>query len=314
MVGEDIKKEPTKPASTPTEQTPTEQTPTEQTPQNNNRTNTRTTQTKIKIYPKKLVLGGVGLIFLMLIFGYFVPMPWSWIIILGLMIFFFGLLGRSYGELRWSKILIDDRKQMSLSRFQLVLWTLVILSAYLAIVLGRIHAIDITNPSASAALQSAMIIAMPWQLIALLGISLTAVAGTSLILGTKKGIELTPERASDIQEMLDKKNRRNEGTVCENKEIKDANFTDMFKGDEVADCATINMAKVQMFFFTIVIVVAYSLIILNLMIVKPPVELAFPEFSQELVTVLGLSNAGYLTEKAVPSTKTNVDTLPKKQD
>ena len=292
MVGEDIKKEPTKPASTPTEQTPT--------------------QTKIKIYPKKLVLGGVGLIFLMLVFGYFVPMPWSWIIILGLMIFFFGLLGRSYGELRWSKILIDDRKQMSLSRFQLVLWTLVILSAYLAIVLGRIHAIDITDPSASAALQSAMIIAMPWQLIALLGISLTAVAGTSLILGTKKGIELTPDRASDIQDMLDKKNRRNEGTVCENKEIKDANFTDMFKGDEVADCATINMAKVQMFFFTIVIVVAYSLIILNLMIVKPPVELAFPEFSQELVTVLGLSNAGYLTEKAVPSTKTNVDTLAQK--
>ena len=236
-------------------------------------------------------------------------MPWSWIFILALMIVFFGLLGRSYGELRWSKILIDDRKQMSLSRFQLVLWTLLILSAYLAIVLGRIHAIDITNPSASAALQSAMIIAMPWQLIALLGISLTAVAGTSLILGTKKGIELTPDRARDIQDMLNKKNRKNEGTVCENKNIKDANFTDMFKGDEVADCATINMAKVQMFFFTIVIIVAYSLLILNLMIVKPPDELAFPTFSQELVTVLGLSNAGYLTEKAVPSTKTNVDEI-----
>ena len=241
--------------------------------------------------------------------GYILPMPWSWILILVLMIVFFGLLGLSYGELRWTKILIDDRKQMSLSRFQLVLWTLLILSAYLAIVLGRIHAIDITNPSASAALQSAMIIAMPWQLIALLGISLTAVAGTSLILGTKKGIELTPDRATNIQDTLDKKNRKNEGTVCENKNIKDANFTDMFKGDEVADCATINMAKVQMFFFTIVIIVAYSLLILNLMIVKPPDELAFPQFSQELVTVLGLSNAGYLTEKAVPSTKTNVDEI-----
>jgi hypothetical protein len=112
--------------------------------------------------------------------------------------------------------------------------------------------------------------------------------------------------------MLNKKNRTNEGTVCENQNIKDANFTDMFKGDEVADCATINMAKVQMFFFTIVIIVAYSLLILNLMIVRPPAELAFPEFSQELVTVLGLSNAGYLTEKAVPSTKTNKDKLPEK--
>ena len=196
---------------------------------------------------------------------------------------------------------------MSLSRLQLVLWTLVILSAYLTIVLGRISAINLGDPSAGAALQSAMIVPMPWELISLLGISLTAVAGTSLILGVKKDTELTLERAQEIEDRLNLKNRKNEGTVCENKDIDDANFTDMFKGDEVGDCSTINMAKVQMFFFTIVIIVAYSLLILNSMLIKTPL---FPELSQELVTLLGISNAGYLTEKAVPSTKTNVD-IPK---
>jgi len=40
------------------------------------------------------------------------------------------------------------------------------------------------------------------------------------------------------------------------------------------------------------------------MIIKAPL---FPDLNQQLVTILGLSNAGYLTEKAVPSTKTNVD-------
>ncbi len=265
---------------------------------------------KVDVYPKKLAIYGVGLIFLMILFGYIVPMPWSWLIILVLMIIFLGLLGRSYGVPMWSKILIDNRKQMSLSRLQLVLWTLVILSAYLTIVLSRISTINLGDPSAGAAIQSAMIVPMPWELISLLGISLTAVAGTSLILGVKKDTELTPERAQEIKTRLEEKDRKNEGTVCENQNIDDANFTDMFKGDEVGDCSTINMAKVQMFFFTIVIIVAYSLLILNSMLTKTPL---FPELSQELVTILGISNAGYLTEKAVPSTKTNVD-IPKQNN
>ena len=50
-----------------------------------------------------------------------------------------------------------------------------------------------------------MIVPMPWELISLLGISLTAVAGTSLILGVKKDTELTPARAQEIQDRLDLK-------------------------------------------------------------------------------------------------------------
>ena len=264
---------------------------------------TNTEPAAVKVYDKWLAFGGAVLILLMILSGYFVkPMQYSWLFIMILMIGFFILIGLCSGNGRLDKILIDNRKQMSLSRFQLVLWTLVILSAYLTIVLGRINTINLNDPSAGAALQSAMIIQMPWQLIALLGISLTAVAGTSLILGAKKDITLTSAREQEIKKNLDKKIRENEGTVCENQKIENANFTDMFKGDEVGDCATINMAKVQMFFFTVVIIVAYSLLILNSMIIKTP---AFPDFSQELVTILGLSTAGYLTEKAVPSTRTN---------
>ena len=66
--------------------------------------------------------------------------------------------------------------------------------------MGRINAVNLRDPSAGAALQSAMIVQMPWQLIALLGISLTAIAGTSLILGAKKDITLTPERTGEIEE------------------------------------------------------------------------------------------------------------------
>ena len=245
----------------------------------------------------RLAVGGFLLIILMLVFGFYIPMPYSWLLILVLLIAFFMLIGYSSGDGRWNKIFIDDRNQMSLSRFQVVLWTLLILSAYFAIALARVHALFPTND-----LQSAMVIALPWQLLALLGISLTAVIGTPLILSQKKEIDIKQE---DADRMLCGTEMENIGTVCQNKDIKDAKFVDMFHGDELADCSVINMAKVQMFFFTIVIVLAYGVLLLQLMVTHNPSQITgFPPFTEGTVALLGISNAGYLTQKAVPTTPT----------
>ncbi len=148
-----------------------------------------------------------------------------------------------------------------------------------------------------------MIIEVPWQLWALIGISITSIVGTPLILSQKK--ELTPKDAEKIDDELRKKRMKLEGTVCKNERIEDARFTDMFTGDEAADCSHINMAKVQMFFFTILIILAYSALLIKLMS-HPPQDgiTGFPPLSDDIVALLGLSNAGYLTQKAVPSTAT----------
>ena len=74
--------------------------------------------------------------------GIFLPrswgLLWAWLIILGCLIGAFGVIGLSRG-MGFSGILIDaGRNMMSLSRLQIVLWTCVILSAFLAIALGRI--------------------------------------------------------------------------------------------------------------------------------------------------------------------------------
>lgn len=54
----------------------------------------------------------------------------------------------------------------------------------------------------------------------------------------------------------------------------------MFEGDEVGNTAYIDLAKVQMFFFTIVAVLSYGVNLFNWIVTKPPSELsAFPVLS-----------------------------------
>src|SRR5437667_9028301 len=57
---------------------------------------------------------------------------WIWIGILILLAFSVIVVGRGITG-SWLGVLIDNRKKMSLSRFQTVLWTVLILSALLAV-------------------------------------------------------------------------------------------------------------------------------------------------------------------------------------
>lgn len=239
---------------------------------------------------------GIILIFFMIILGYFsyIYLPLFWMIILGLMFAFLLVLGLATGDIRG--VLIDDRNQMSLSRFQLVSWTLIIISAYFTLSLSRVH--ELYN---SPDLVSAMIIAVPWEIWTLLGIGTTALVGTNLILGDKKGKNYKKEENNEDPYI----NLNKEGVVCKNLSSKGAKLTDIFIGDELAECSNLNLAKIQMFFFTILILIAYSVLLLQLMSANSPKDInSFPPLSQDLVILLGISNGGYLLQKAAPSTPT----------
>jgi flagellar biosynthesis component FlhA len=65
------------------------------------------------------------------------------------------------------------------------------------------------------------------------------------------------------------------------------------------------MAKVQMFFFTLIIAFSYMVLLVNLIMTKDATELnSFPELSDGLVALLGISAAGYLANKPGDKTKT----------
>jgi len=181
---------------------------------------------------------------------------------------------------------------MSLSRFQLVLWTLIILSAFLTIALSRIAANATVNP---------LNIAMQPELWALLGISTASLVGTPLLNGEKRQKE--PDKKEN--KFPTDSNMENVGIVAVNKDSKYAAFSDMFKGDELTTANNINMAKVQMFFFTIIVALSYAAL-LYVLISWPKILMApsvtFPLLTPAIIAILGISHAGYLVNKATDQT------------
>lgn len=102
-----------------------------------------------------------------------------------------------------------------------------------------------------------------------------------------------------------KNNAESSGILNVNADIKDASFSDMFQGDEEGNCNHIDMAKVQMFFFTLIIAFSYMVLLVNLILNSDATELGnFPKLSDGLVALLGISTAGYLGNKTGDKTKT----------
>jgi hypothetical protein len=302
--------------------------------------------------PGVLALVSSLIIIAIFVSGLFAPKGWNWALVMLFMIVFIALIGWLITG-RFSGIFINERNKMTLSRFQLVIWTVIVLSAFLAIALERVKA-GALDPLA---------IALPTQLWALLGISTASLVGSPLILSTK--VQKTPTQpAKETAEKLlvraralnnpeirntlaaeekikadDKKlgaraltteesNARDKNTAAvlkikadakedikknadangildSNKNFGDANFSEMFTGDEMDNKGLIDMAKVQMFFFTLIIAFSYMVLLVNLIMTVEPAGLnSFPALSDGLVALLGISSGGYLTNKAVDHTKT----------
>ena len=97
-----------------------------------------------------------------------------------------------------------------------------------------------------------------------------------------------------------KKARRGGSSLAKNDSPDQATWGDMFRLEGVAKDA-VDLAKVQMFFLTIVVVFAYGAAIYGLLTegaaLTNPLGVDFPAFSSSLNALLGLSHGGYLTAK-----------------
>jgi hypothetical protein len=218
----------------------------------------------------------------------------GFLILLFMIVIGYHVCGRATG------ILINERNLMSLSRFQIVVWTLIILSAYMSLALSRIV----------AGAPDALAIQLDWRLWALLGISTTSLVGSPLILSTKKDKtpdelnKVTHKAAVALKQPESEITEHCEGLLYGNPSAADARFSDMFEGEELENTAYIDMAKVQMFFFTLVAAVCYAVLLFKLVITTDPKEITgFPMLPDGLIAILAISHAGYLGNKIVDHTK-----------
>ncbi|MDR7866514.1 MAG: hypothetical protein RIN56_06805 [Sporomusaceae bacterium] len=199
-------------------------------------------------------------------------------------------------------ILIGNRNMMSLSRFQAVLWTIIVLAAYITIVFVRIRA-------GSELVPEPLAVEIDWRLWALMGISYASSYFSPLIVNNK-AVKATPsdeevERiATKFDLKADEVKSASNGVVYANPDISQADLADMFEGDEIGDAAYVDISKVQMFLFTVVAVISYEALVINTIMTVPPDKIvSFPALSEGFLAILGISHAGYLSSKTVTSTK-----------
>jgi hypothetical protein len=195
--------------------------------------------------------------------------------------------------------LVNSQNLMSLARFQMAVWTIVVLSAYFSYALARIrlHAGDPLNISIDS------------MLLTLMGISAASFVGSPLILGTKKDKEPAPDStaktAAKSGESFADVDSNRQGTLYSNSTIADARLTDMFQGDEIGNTMHVDLAKVQMFFFTIIAAVAYLVMVFEALRNcggQADKLQSLPLLSPGLVTAVGISHAGYLGSKGLDHT------------
>jgi len=216
------------------------------------------------------------------------PKSLHWVAIAGLMVGFIVIIGKSING-RATGILIDERKVMSLSRFQITIWTVIIVSAYFTMASARIYA-GVEDPLA---------IAIDWRLWALLGISSTSLVGTPLILDSKKRKKMDVKKIGKLRSNV-KADENVEGIVFVNRQVTDAKFSDMFEGDEAGNEDHVDMSKVQMFFFTIISALSYVVLLFNILDTSVPTSL--PILPEGLIALLTISHGAYLTNKTVNHT------------
>ncbi len=239
------------------------------------------------------IVAGVGLIVLL---GSVLPAGWNFLAIVLLMtaitiVLGYTIVGRPFGAL------INEQNVMSLSRFQMVTWTIVVLAAYFAYVLGRMKA----GPTLYA---EPLAVAIDPHLWLLMGISTTSFVGSALILTTKKDKEpetsVTAKTAATLGENPATVENNREGLLYVNDTKCDARFTDLFQGDEIGNTSHVDLAKVQMFYFTVIAVVGFVVIVTRNLTTT---DLgALPQLPDGLIALLGISHAGYLTGKSVTKT------------
>jgi hypothetical protein len=196
----------------------------------------------------------------------------------------------------WKSLLIDERNKQSLSRLQVVLWTLLVVSGIATAAAWNIHQ-DVSDPLG---------LHVPEQLWILLGISTTALIGSNLIKMQQGGPDLTEKEAQDeLARHVSEATQGREtatGSRVDNVSLVQARWTDMFQGEGVDNYHTLDVGKIQMFFFTVVLVLAYAAAFAREAFVveayTAPGRFDFPAFEGSLVALLGVSSVAYLLNKA----------------
>jgi hypothetical protein len=225
----------------------------------------------------------------------------SWLIDLAILVAFLVIVG-GIAKGRIDGVLIDERNKVSLSRLQTALWSVVVIGSIIAFSLIRFKA-GVPDP---------LNVPVPEELLIAIGVTTTALVGTPIIHSVKQQPEKRPngDQATLTGRRLGLVGQpRMRGLIVVNEAPATASWIDMLRGEEAGDAAALDIGKIQMFWFTGLLVAAYAVMVggqlppdgATTAIVAEKLD-GLPALSASFIALLAISNGTYLANKAAPHT------------
>jgi hypothetical protein len=174
------------------------------------------------------------------------------------------------------------------SRLQLMLWTWLVICAIASAAAWNIH-LDAGNPIG---------IHVPQELWILLGVSTATLVGSNLIKTQQANPDIMQDEFTDRLNEITGGEQTAKGELAKNVSRVQARWTDMFKSEGVDSVGTLDVGKIQMFFFTLIVVLAYIAAFARTSYLPTLAKFDFPPLDGSLVALLSISSTAYLANKA----------------
>jgi hypothetical protein len=208
----------------------------------------------------------------------------SWAISASIIIFITGLIGKKSKVDNVLAIFIDFRGRYSLTRFQISMWTIIVISLFSGVFFARLF----------GKIPSPLDITIPKELLILMGISMGSTATSEAIKAGK-----------------DIKDKKGEYIARVPKEPKQgspkAKFAQVYLAEEgeAGREEAIDITKFQNFLLTFIVLIAYvAAAIAFIAKTKVSCLTALPGLDGTMLTLIGISHAGYIAGK-LPDKKQN---------
>jgi hypothetical protein len=185
-------------------------------------------------------------------------------------------------------VLLTARNTYSLSRLQMVLWTILVLGALMAATACR--AWENVAP---------LSIDIPTDLLSAMGISYVSAAAAPALLALKSQGEAPGNQVAAAEGRMGEALAPT-GQVMGRPANSTALLSDLIKGDELSTAGTIDLSKVQQLLITLMLIVVYGGS-LGALFAQPDFAAAktyLPPFTKDFVNLMLVSHGGYLVYKA----------------
>lgn len=220
------------------------------------------------------------------------PYP-SWLLLMLVLTAFLAVAGHGIKG-KWRGALIDEYNRLSLSRLQMLAWTVLVVAALGTLGVRQAR----TNP------MTGLEIEIPPEIWILMGLSTTSLLAAPAI-QQKLSRDPSPTDAED--RLKDQgavaAEMKPVGRIAANPSTGEARWSNLFMGETVNDAGYLDIPKVQMFFFTVLTLLIYGTAVGKSLILSEmpgnalPTQL--PELSDSILTLLGISHGGYLVGQIV---------------